>query len=68
MSESDITLLHAWERCGRNDVRAGRKPYVTQALARTLTPLGIACVIAYCRGREDELASQAWPPTVPASS
>jgi len=61
-SQGDRMLLDAWERVGRQDaIRAHPCDYKTATL-RTYTPLGLACLIRYARGYEDEAASRQ-PPT-----
>jgi hypothetical protein len=53
----DAAMLDAWERVGRQDARRNptelRSPQGTSAM----TPLGLACVVRYLRGAEDELQS-----------
>lgn len=63
-SDSDRILLDAWEKIGRRDLRAHRKPYVSDTLARTMSPLGIACIVRYAQGFEDE--AQALAAELPA--
>lgn len=59
-AEPDRWLLDAWEKIGRRD--AGRRTSVDlrAAAARTLTPLGIACLVRYARAWSDELEAQLW--------
>ena len=42
-------LLDAWARCGRNDQGRSMDLRLSAAVAETVTPLGIACLISYCR-------------------
>lgn len=61
----DQMFLDAWEKCGRGDAHTGMRVELRRAARQTLTPLGIACLVRYARGLEDELAAMA--PRVEAS-
>lgn len=52
-------FLDAWEQCGRRDFRSGQAVNVKQTARNTMTPLGLACLIRYARGYEDELQALA---------
>lgn len=52
-------LLEAWARLGRKDAATGARPYWSGAVRQTVSPLGMACLIAYARAHEDETAARA---------
>jgi len=52
--EEDRWLLDAWEKCGRHDLGRSLKLDLTSTARSTLTALGVACLIRYCRGWLDE--------------
>lgn len=59
-TESDRMMLEAWARCGRNDRQRTVNLNVTEAARRTLTPMGLACLVTYARAWVDEaIARQA---------
>jgi len=49
-------MLDAWERIGREDAKRTPQPRATPNHTGTFTPLGLACLIRYRRGFEDEAA------------
>ena len=53
---TDRAMLDAWERVGREDARRSPRPRATPRASNTFTPLGLACLIRYQRGFEDEAA------------
>lgn len=54
-----LMFLDAWERCGRGDAATGMRVELNRTARQTLTPLGIACLVRYARGLEDELQARA---------
>lgn len=51
---ADAHMLDAWERVGREDAKRGGAPRWRPAGNQTLTALGLACLVRYARGFEDE--------------
>lgn len=51
---ADAEMLNAWERVGREDAKRGGAPRWRPAGNQTLTALGLACLVRYARGFEDE--------------
>lgn len=51
---SDRMLLDAWAKCGRNDHRRTVDIRLTEQARRTMTSLGLACLVAYARAWLDE--------------
>jgi len=51
---SDRMLLDAWAKCGRNDHRRTVDIRLTEVAKRTMTSLGLACLVAYARAWLDE--------------
>ena len=47
-------LIDAWRRCGRNDLGRALKIGVNEVARRTMTPLGLACLVAYAQNYIDE--------------
>lgn len=45
----DKMLLAAWAKCGRNDRKRSVSLRLSEAAASTVSPLGIACLLAYGR-------------------
>lgn len=47
-------MIHAWAECGRRDHT--REPQITlnPTALETVTPLGLACLVAYARAWIDE--------------
>jgi hypothetical protein len=58
-SKSERMFLDAWETCGRNDAKTGARVHVARAARTTLTPYGLACLVRYARGFEDERQAMA---------
>ena len=56
-SPSDVMMLDAWERVGRQDAHRGQRVSYKHSAAQTMTPLGLACLARYARGFEDENAA-----------
>lgn len=52
--DKDRMFLDAWERCGRNDAHHGCRVLCSSQARNTMTPLGLACLVRYARGFEDE--------------
>jgi hypothetical protein len=52
--EVDRWLLDGWEKCGRNDRGRTVRVELSEVGRKTMTPLGIACLVRYCRGWIDE--------------
>ena len=48
-SGPDAMMVDAWRRCGRNDLARTMTVNVGPQVRRTMTPLGFACLIAYCQ-------------------
>lgn len=48
-SGPDFMLIEAWRRCGRNDHTRTLRLDVGPQARRTMTPMGFACLIAYCQ-------------------
>lgn len=48
-SGPDFMLVEAWRRCGRNDHTRTLRLEVGPQARRTMTPMGFACLIAYCQ-------------------
>lgn len=55
----DAYMLDAWERVGRQDALRGDRAYLSRAAATTVSALGLACLIRYARGFEDETDARA---------
>jgi len=53
-SAGDAMMLDAWERVGRLDAARNPRFEITANHLRSMTPLGIACLVRYARGFEDE--------------
>lgn len=53
-AESDRWLLDAWEKCGRSDQGRSLDIKLTETARSSLTALGLACLVRYCRGWLDE--------------
>jgi hypothetical protein len=53
-NQMDQVLLEGWAKCGRNDRRRSAAIDLNQTLRTTVSPLGRACLIAYCRAWLDE--------------
>lgn len=53
-AEADRWLLDGWEKCGRNDRGRTVRVELTDIGKKTVTPLGVACLVRYCRGWLDE--------------
>lgn len=51
---SDRFLLDAWAKCGRNDMPRRFNISLNDQARRTVTPLGLACLVAYARAWIDE--------------
>lgn len=51
---SDRMLLDAWAKCGRSDRRRTVDIRLTEQARRTMTSLGLACLVAYARAWLDE--------------
>ena len=51
---ADTAMLEAWRKVGREDRRRSREMHLTDAVKRTVSPLGIACLIRYCQGWIDQ--------------
>lgn len=47
---ADKAMLAAWRRCGGKDAQSGERVHVSQAGRQTMSPLGLACLIAYVEG------------------
>jgi hypothetical protein len=47
-------LLDAWARCGRNDHQRTVDIRLNEQARRTMTPLGLACLVSYARAWLDE--------------
>lgn len=52
-------LLGAWSRIGRADAGRPARAHVSAAGATTMTPLGVACLVAYAQAYEDETQARA---------
>ena len=66
---ADAALLAAWAAFGRKDRRQTVDISVREAARRTLTPLGLACLVSYARAWLDEAdAIKARAYVVPGSS
>jgi hypothetical protein len=51
---NDAHLIQAWSRIGHEDWKRQPSASLSAAARTTMTPLGIACLVAYARGYEDE--------------
>jgi hypothetical protein len=60
---ADAAMLDAWERVGRQDARRNPRDLRTPQGTTAMTPLGLACVVRYLRGAEDELQSMSAEPS-----
>lgn len=58
-SGPDFVMVDAWRRCGRNDLTRTMKLDVGPQIRRTMTPLGFACLIAYCQAWLDAAEARA---------
>lgn len=58
-SGPDFMMVDAWRRCGRNDLTRTMKLDVGPQVRRTMTPLGFACLIAYCQAWLDAAEARA---------
>ena len=58
-SDADRMMLDAWARCGRNDRKRTVDLRLTEIARKTMTPLGLACLITYARAWIDEAESRA---------
>lgn len=47
---ADQQMLDAWARCGAADAGRSFRLELNDTARRTLSPLGIACLVAYARG------------------
>lgn len=54
-TQSDAMMLDAWERVGRQDAGRGQRAGYRNTIGKSMTPLGIACLIRYARGYQDQL-------------
>jgi hypothetical protein len=52
-------MLDAWERVGREDFKRQAAPRFHLAATKTMTPLGLACLMRYARGFDDEAQARA---------
>lgn len=50
----DRLFLDAWERCGRKDAKGPARVHVSRQAKSTVSALGLACLVRYARGYEDE--------------
>jgi hypothetical protein len=57
-SDGDRMMLEAWARCGRNDRKRTVDLRLTEVARKTMTPLGLACLISYARAWIDETESR----------
>lgn len=48
------TLIYAWAECGRRDHQRTPDLVLCPTALRTVTPLGLACLVAYARAWIDE--------------
>lgn len=55
----DAMLLNAWRRCGQKDRARTIKINLSSVARTTMSPLGIACLIAYSRAWLDEAEARA---------
>jgi hypothetical protein len=53
-TEEERWMLDAWRKCGRNDRARTFNIGVSEAARRTITPFGLACLIAYCQAWLDQ--------------
>lgn len=67
-SSADQMMLDAWARCGREDRKRTVNLSLTEAARRTITPMGIACLVSYARAWIDEAEAQQLAITAVASS
>lgn len=51
---TDRALLDGWRKVGREDAHRPARPNWTHTAERTMTPLGIACLLEYARAFDDE--------------
>lgn len=58
-SESDRMMLDAWARCGRNDRQRTVSLRLTEVARKTVTPMGLACLVRYARAWIDEAEARA---------
>lgn len=55
---SDRVMIEAWAACGRKDSCRKFRLQISEEARKTMTPLGIACLIAYARAYVDALEAQ----------
>lgn len=67
-STHDYDMLSAWSRCGRNDRGRTVRLDITAQARGTVTPFGIACLLAYARAWIDEAEALALADGTPGSS
>lgn len=53
-SPLDRLMIEAWAKCGRNDRKRTMNINLTESAKKTMTPLGLACLVSYARAWIDE--------------
>lgn len=54
-TQADKMLLDAWRRLGHNDCGKPQRLDLKETARRTMSALGLACIVAYVEGYADEL-------------
>jgi hypothetical protein len=67
-STADQMMLDAWAKCGRNDQERTVDLRIGDTARRTMTPLGLACLIRYARAWIDAAENAILNASIPGGS